>query len=60
MAALPEIRKQKARKLSLGVGVRGELQRDGVVFTERIENKDFQLITFIIVNEINADGLLET
>lgn len=40
--------------------MRGELQRDAVVLTERIENKDFQLITFIILNEINAGGLLET
>lgn len=36
------------------------MQGDGVVFTERKEKKDFQLVTFIIINEINADSLLET
>lgn len=45
MATLLEIRKQKARKLSRGAGVRGEMGW-GSVFTERKENKAFIIYHF--------------
>lgn len=32
----------------------------GLFLQKEKKKKDFQLVTFIIINEINADSLLET
>lgn len=52
---LPDIQKQKARKFSLG-GWEWQGRYRGM----KTEKKISQLVTFFIINEINADSLLET